>query len=366
MKKWKKISWKKYWKRSRKNVAYNGNLSISKTLFENKDIDYSLPEEEIKKLEIESFYNWLIDLFVIKKSDFDCKIDIDSFLDNFSINLEKDINSQFKWIWDFNLLNSKPIIKLDKERYFVPINFILFQAIYETPYYWIMDDKKYINKAWKNRWNVWEEITYNFLVKVFWKESVYKSVIVESKKWKTETDIDILCVLWSKALCIQVKSKKLTVLSRKWDDKQILKDFKWAVQDAYEQWLTSRDSILGKNIKFINEDWNEINLSTKINEVYIMWITTENYPSLNHQSNTLLEKRETDPNAIFLSIFDLELLVHYLDDPYDFLYYIRQRIKLIDYFIADEEMVFLGFHLEKNYVEKKNLVWLLLIINFDK
>lgn len=320
--------------------------------FENKNIDYSLPEEEIKKLEIESFYYWLIDLFVIRKSDFD--ISIDSFLDNFSIDLKKDINSNFKWIGDFNILNSKPIIKLDEERYFVPINFILFQAIYETPYYWIMDDNKYLDKASTNRWNVWEEVTYDFLVKVFWKDNIYKSVIVESKKWRTETDIDILCILWSKALCIQVKSKRLTILSRKWDDKQILKDFKWAVQDAYKQWLTSRDSILDKNVKLINEDWDEIKLSTKINEVYIMWITTENYPSLNHQANTLLEKKENDPNAIFLSIFDLELLVHYLRDPYDFLYYIRQRIDLIDYFNAEEEIVFLGFHLEnKLWIDEK-------------
>jgi hypothetical protein len=50
-----------------------------------------------------------------------------------------------------NILNIKPIIKIDEERYFVPINFILFQAIYESPYYWIMNDKKYLNEACKNR-----------------------------------------------------------------------------------------------------------------------------------------------------------------------------------------------------------------------
>jgi len=318
-----------------------------KLFFENKNIDYSLPEKEIKKLEFESFYNWLIDLFVINKSDFEEELNVESFLDNFSINLWENINSQFKWIWDLNILNIKPIIKLDEERYFVPINFILFQAIYESPYYWIMDDKEYLNEACKNRWNVWEEITYDLLIDVFWKENIYKSVIVESKKWITETDIDILCVLWSKALCIQVKSKKLTILSRTWNNEQIKKDFKWAIQDPYLQWLKSRKSILKKDVKFIDENWKEINLSSKINEVYIMWITTENYPSLNHQSNILLDKKEGNPNAIFLSIFDLELLSHYLNDPYDFLYYIRQRIDLKDYFQADEEIVFLGFHLKK-------------------
>lgn len=292
-----------------------------------------------------SFYKWLIELLVIKKTDFKVDSSIDSFLNNFSFSLEKWINSQFQNIWDFNILKAKPIIKLDDNRYFVPIIFILYEAIYENPYYWMIDDKNYINIAWKNRWDSWENITHDFLVKVFWKENTFKSVKIEEKKWQILTDIDILCVLWSKALCVQVKSKKLTELSRKGNDKQLQKDFQWAVQDAYNQWLISRDSILHKWVNFFDNNWNEINLSEKINEVYVMWVTTENFPSLTHQASILLEKWETDPYWIFLSIFDLELLTHYLNDPYDFLYYIRQRINLMDYFKADEEMVYLGFHI---------------------
>ena len=61
----------------------------------------------------------------------------------------------------------------------------------------------------------------------------------------------------------------------------------------------------------------------------------------------MLNKKNDDPFPIVLTIFDLELLTHYLDDPYDFLYYIKQRISLMDYFKADEEMVFLGYHLDQ-------------------
>jgi hypothetical protein len=39
-----------------------------------------------------------------------------------------------------------------------------------------------------------------------------------------------------------------------------------------------------------------------------------------------------------------------LNDPYDFLDYVRQRTSLMDYFRADEEMVYLGYHL-------KNKLW---------
>src|SRR5690606_32819153 len=79
----------------------------------------------------------------------------------------------------------------------------------------------------------------------------------------------------------------------------------------------------------------------------IMGLTTENYPSLVHQVHMMLDKEEKGPTPLFISIFDLELLAHYLPDPYDFLYYVRQRISLIDYFHAAEELVFLGYHLRR-------------------
>lgn len=51
---------------------------------------------------------------------------------------------------------------------------------------------------------------------------------------------------------------------------------------------------------------------------------------------------------IFLTVkLKLELIIHYLNDPYDFLYYIRQRTSLMDYFKADEEIVLLGYHLDQ-------------------
>lgn len=78
-----------------------------------------------------------------------------------------------------------------------------------------------------------------------------------------------------------------------------------------------------------------------------MGVTTENYPSLTHQVHFMLEKEEDDPFPIILTIFDLELLIYYLNDPYDLLYYIRQRILLMDYFRADEEMSLLGYHLDR-------------------
>jgi len=306
-----------------------------------------LSNNKIREAGWRSFYKKLIELFVVKKTDFKSNVNIEVFLEHFSITPAKGLNSQLQAIGDYNMIKSHPIIKIDDDKYFVPFTFSVFEAAYERPYYWMINDKEYKDQAAKNRGIVGEEITYDFLLKVFGTGRTFKSVKITTKEGQDETDIDVLCILGSKALCVQVKSKKLTELSRKGDDKALNVDFQKAVQDAYEQGLVCRENILESRAIFTDENGKEIQLSEEIDEVYIMGTTTENYPSLTHQSHIMLDKKDEDPFPIILTIFDLELLTHYLDDPYDFLYYIRQRISLMDYFKADEEMAFLGFHLDK-------------------
>ena len=97
-------------------------------------------------------------------------------------------------------------------------------------------------------------------------------------------------------------------------------------------------------------------MSEDIEEAYLLVITTENYPTLTHQSFTLLDKKLTDPHPLILTVFDLELIRQYLPNPYDFLYYVRQRIDLMEYFRADEEMYFLGYHLINKLWKIRNMI----------
>ena len=313
----------------------------------------------------ESFYKNLIELFVIRREDFEETINIDSFLKNFSfpINTEN-LNAQFKQIGDFNLFNAQPILQLDNDRFFIPITFSLYEACYESPYYWMLQDSNYKNKLAKNRGNAGEEISYEFLSNVFGRDRTYKSVKVITKKGNDDTDIDVLCILGSKALCVQVKSKKLTEFSKKGSFTQLQKDFNGAVQDAYKQGIISREKILDRKSKFYDEQGALIKLSEDIDEVYIMGITSENYPSLTHQAHTLLDKKEDEPYPLFLTVFDLELVTHYLNNPYDLLYYIQQRIDLMDYFQAESEMIYLGYHLENKLWKLPNSEGILLESDF--
>lgn len=291
------------------------------------------------------FYTNLLELFTITPLDFE---DIDhsalnSFFQNFSF--VPGCNETYDGPGHYNILNSRPLIKLDDEQYFAPINYLIAEAVYESPFYWMWEDKPYRDTLAKNRGNVGEEIAYDLLAKVFGTSNTYRSIVVETKKGQRETDIDVLCLLGNKALCVQVKSKKLTLTAKLGDFEQLSKDFNGAVQDAYNQGLISRKAILNGRARFFDNRGDEIYLPTEINEVYIISLTTENYPSIAHQVHMMLVKENIDPYPLVLSVFDLELLVHYLNDPYDFMYYVRQRTDLIEYFRADEELVYLGYHL---------------------
>ena len=98
---------------------------------------------EIRDAGWKSFYKNLIDLFVVKKTDFKSDDNIEVFFNHFSIIPEKDLNSQLAMIGDYNMIKSHPIIKIDNDKYFVPFTFLLCEAIYERPYYWMIKDKEY-------------------------------------------------------------------------------------------------------------------------------------------------------------------------------------------------------------------------------
>ncbi len=298
-----------------------------------------------KQGDFSALYDGLLDLFTITEADFSNTTGVRDFLNNFSFVPNKNTNKCFNDIGNYNIIMSHPLIKLESGKYLLTSPFLLFQSVYESPYYWMMSDKKYLNTASKNRGDAGEKMVFDMLSEVFPSDKLFQSVTVQTKKGTDDTDIDVLAILGTKALCIQVKSKKLTNLARSGRDEDLANDFKGAVQDAYEQGIISREKVLKNDSKFIDSDGKEIVIPDYIDEAYIMVVTTENFPSLTGQARFMLKKEEDNPFPLVLTMFDLELLAFYLSDPYDFLYYVRQRIALTDYFYGDEEIAFLSHHL---------------------
>lgn len=312
-----------------------------------------------------SFCKWALDVFSFEISDISLMDKVKRrLLYRFSVTPGKSINANLKYPNNFNELEIKPIIKLSESSFLLPVSFNLARSIDESPYYWILEnDKEYFPIAQKNRGDYTEESAEKVLQKVFGREHVFKNIRVERKKseagrkklGKEYTDIDVLAILGNKALIVQAKSKKMTLLSRHGDLKQVAVDFKEAVQEAYNQGLLARRHVLTRDAEFKDKKGKEFKLPEAINEAYIIVVTTDNYPALEFQLQVLLKKQDADPFSIAVNVFDLDLLAKYLPDPYDFMFYVYQRIKLGDKIIGTSEVAALGYHLDQRlYIDPKS------------
>ena len=310
--------------------------------------EYFISEDvAVRQLGIKVFCDSLLQMFCVGKSELDHLVGADQFLTNFSCNFGDERNEQYIGPGSFNKIEEAPMIKIDNDKYFIPITYAVFNAIYDAPFYWMNSNDKYRKKAGTNRGNAGEDIAYEILSPIFGTESTYKNIVIKDKHHKDITDIDVLCIYGNKALCVQIKSKRLTLLSKKGDWISQQNDFKLAVQNAYEQGLICKHALLDTEDKvFVNKETNkELSSLKSINEVFILCLTTENYPALTSQVSYLLPPKADNQPAIAFSVFDLALIAHYLNTPYDFLYYIRQRLATYKVFFATNEIIYLGYHL---------------------
>lgn len=296
---------------------------------------------------LHSFCDSLIDLFSLDGKELNNFSSGQILLDLFSLDLYKDNNSGYSRFGDYNILQAKPIIHLRSDHYLIPLVYQLFVALYETPFYWIMEDKHYAKTAGTHRGKAGEDMANEILLPLFGNNRILRDIEIKDSKHHTITDIDNLCLLGTKAICIQIKSKRLSQASRNGSLQQLTYDFKLAVQDAYEQALLCRKHLIDQNGIFFwsKENQCKVDISKDIDEVYILCLTSENYPALTHQVHELLSIEAGNPTPVVFSMFDLRLITHYLDNPYKFTYYIRQRIRTSSYFYSSTEINYLAFHL---------------------
>ncbi len=244
-----------------------------------------------------------------------------------------------------NELEFKPIIRLAGDCFFMPVGFMLAKAIYESPFYWMTRDTRYATQGSNNRGRVAEEIAHKLLSSVFG-DKVYRNVVIPDHK-KTICEIDVLAVVGNRALVVQAKAKRLTALARQGDDGQIKEDFSLAVQEAYEQGLISRRLLLDGQHKLTDHMGNAVDISTSLEDVYILCLTLDHFPALPYMTELFLEKQVDDPYAIAMSVFDLDILADYLVAPLDFMHYIYQRSRWFGQVHGSCEVSFLGYYLNQ-------------------
>ncbi|MCF7744589.1 SEC-C domain-containing protein [Aeromonas veronii] len=279
------------------------------------------------------------------------KLDIDKvicFLNEFCTTSETG-NALFNSIDDFNIVNAKPIIFIEG-RYYLLVLASLAQSLYESPIFWMRDDKNYLNVAVEHRGKFTEEFAFQKLVSVFGEGNVFSNVDLFIKSSEKIGEIDVLAKFGSKYIVLQAKSKGMTIPSRKGQIELVKADFAKGFQNAYDQAIDCSNALMNLDVTLRDSSGNQIVLDEIPTKCYPVCLTSESYPSLTFQCRQYLEyKKQDNLNPPFImDVFFLDMLTEFLDIPLFLLSYIDRRSSYIESIVASTEIVLLSMHLKRN------------------
>ncbi len=260
-------------------------------------------------------------------------------------------NESFKTLNDFNQFNAYPIIKTDDENWWVLTCYSLAEALYETPYFWMMQDGAYKNVSVKNRGEFTEEFLCDRLRSVFGEKNVYPNVDVKKKGAKDKAgEIDVLVLFADRAIVLQAKSKKFTLEARKGNDNQIQNDFQKAIQHSYDQAYLCATFLNDPDYEFFDAAGKSLEIEREFSEIYPFCIVSDHYPAMTHQVSQFLKYQTTDviQKPFVLDVFLLDVLAEFLTTPIYFLAYINKHAEFFERVLSSHELTVFAYHLKRN------------------
>lgn len=259
-------------------------------------------------------------------------------------------NAEFSSLSDFNIVSSRPLLKMPNGDLLSLQAYAISESLYESPFYWMAQDKSYLPTLSKHRGDFTESFVVERLSLVFGINNVYSNVDIYQNKSTIVSDIDTLVVWGNRLIIVQAKSKRLSLEARKGNDRVIRDDFKKAVQAAYDQATTCAKCLLGKGYRFSAPEGRVVNLPDDIKAIYIFCVVSDHYPALNFQARQFLKTENIHrvKAPMVMDVFAIDEITEMLQTPLQFLSYINARAIYADKLMATQEQAILGFHLKEN------------------
>jgi hypothetical protein len=258
-------------------------------------------------------------------------------------------NAGFKEVGDFNEVAARPLQPTNRGTVLLFSHYAICEALYEFPFFWMLDDKPYRPTAAKNRGDFTEQFAARRLAGVFGRKNVHTNVnLHRGKDIVGETDVLVIC--GDRLIIVQAKAKKLTIAARKGNDNQLKKDFTAAIQDSYNQGLVCANQMIAGGCRLVDDNENEIELPLIIKELFLFSLVSEHYPALAFQVSQSLKFQTTDviQPPFVMDVFLLDTLTEMLRTPLRFLSYVKLRVAISGKLFSGHELTVLGYHLKKN------------------
>jgi hypothetical protein len=257
-------------------------------------------------------------------------------------------NGAFLSLHDFNACIATPLVEHESGAFILFSHHSLTQSLYESPFYWMIDDPRYKETASINRGRFAEEFVRARLSHVFGEKRVFQGVRIHESKGRERPEIDVLAFFGNRAIVVQAKSKKLTLEAKKGNDGQIKSDFQKAVQEAYDQGRESSLALLNPTFQFRDSTGQSLKIPA-LKEIFVVTTLSEAYPALAFQARQFLrhESSEVVRPPVVTDIFAIDAMTEMLDSPLWFVDYLRRRSGYSDKLHVPDELTALSFHLKR-------------------
>ena len=258
-------------------------------------------------------------------------------------------NSAFKEVGDFNEVAARPLLPTDRGTVLLFSHYAICEALYESPFFWMWDDKPYRQTAARHRGAFTEQFAARRLTGVFGREHVHTNVNLHRGK-DIVGEADVLVIYGDRLIIVQAKAKKLTIAARKGNDNQLKADFAAAIQDSYDQGWTCANEMLAGACRLVDDNEREVELPPSIKEVFLVSLVSEHYPALAFQASQSLKFQITDVirPPFVMDVFFLDTLTEMLATPLRLLGYVKLRVAVWGKLMSGHELTVLGYHLKQN------------------
>ena len=258
-------------------------------------------------------------------------------------------NAAFKEVGDFNEVAARPLLPTGRGTVLLFSHYAIYEALYESPFFWMWEDKSYRPTAAKHRGAFTEQFAARRLAEVFGREHVHTNVNLHRGK-EIVGEADVLVIYADRLIIVQAKAKKLTIAARKGNDNQLKADFAAAIQDSYDQGWTCATEILAGGCRLVDDKGTEVDLPSSIKEVFLFSLVSEHYPALAFQASQSLKFQTTDVirPPFVMDVFLLDTLTEMLTTPLRVLSYVKLRVAASDKLMSGHELTVLGYHLKQN------------------
>lgn len=258
-------------------------------------------------------------------------------------------NAGFRDASDFNEVAAWPLLPTGRGTVLLFSHYAICEALYESPFFWMLDDKPYRPLAAKHRGAFTEQFARRRLAGVFGQEHVHTNVNLHRGK-TIVGEADVLVIYGDRLIIVQAKAKKLTIAARKGNDSQLKADFAAAIQDSYDQGWTCANEILVGGCRLVDDNEKEVRLPQNIKEIFLFSLVSEHYPALAFQASQSLKFKTTDVirPPFVMDVFLLDTLTEMLATPLRMLGYVKLRVAAGNKLTSGHELTVLGYHLKQN------------------